>query len=96
MTLFKEIRSIFSRPRRDVEATTRTEQHSSEPVSEPHPEIDVAKPYDEETISEAIGEDDQHGVQTVEATTMSWTRASLVTVFILLVNKEDMRQLFPG
>jgi hypothetical protein len=44
-------------------------------------EAELRKPSDVEDA--LVTEDAQHGVQTVEATTLVWTRATLATVFVL-------------
>lgn len=60
------------------EGTTTVEQTN---VGKTDAEADLQKPDDVEAA--LVTESAQHGVQTVQATTLVWTRTALASVFVL-------------
>jgi hypothetical protein len=82
--MFGKLRTAFASSKEDdrVAEDGTTVQQTTEAGKVDH-DAELQKPDDVEGA--LVDETAQHGVQTVEATTLVWTRATLATVFVLSV-----------
>lgn len=90
MAISKILASITRRGPNDEspETPVHTERHVA---NEKEQEAGADKPDNDadDTKSEAVTENAQNGVQEVEATTLAWSKAALITVFILFVERRS-------
>lgn len=86
MAVFHKLRASFGRQKTAEDADTPiavSTLNDKDPASGSQDDATARNGHDD--VEAAPSEDVQHGVQDIQAVTLTWTKKSLITVFILSV-----------